>query len=115
MDRAWEAIGLFLCCGARLGIPVAVTLLLAWGLRRLDARWQAQAESRAAQADVRQIAVTQIRCWEMRNCDHDRRQTCPAYRRPEIPCWVAHGKNGRLREACRDCHVFGHALYLAGI
>jgi len=115
MDRAWEAIGLFLCCGARLGIPIGLTILLAWGLRRLDSHWQADAESKAAQADVRQVAVSQIRCWEMQGCSAERRQTCPAYKHPEMPCWVTRSRNGHLGEACRDCHVLGHALYLAGV
>jgi hypothetical protein len=115
MDRAWEVIGLFLCCGARLGIPLGLTLLVAWGLKRLDAHWQADAVSNAAQSDVRQVAVSQIRCWEMRGCSTERRQTCPAYRHPEISCWVAQSQNGSLGEACRDCHVLGRALYLAGV
>lgn len=36
----------------RLGVPLAVTVLITWGLKSLDARWQAEAEARQASASV---------------------------------------------------------------
>lgn len=47
MDRLSDAlviIGLFVL---RLGVPLSLTLAIGYALRRLDARWQAEAETRA--------------------------------------------------------------------
>lgn len=115
MDRTLEVVGLLLLCGIRLGIPIALTLLLAWALRRLDARWQAEADTRATLPEVKQAAVTKVHCWEMRHCPRQRRENCLAYAQPDIPCWDVFRANGHLREQCRDCLVFGRAVTLAGV
>jgi hypothetical protein len=115
MDRILEVVGLLLCCGLRLGVPVGLTLLLAWGLKRLDARWQAEAERQAARPEVRQVAVSQLNCWEIRNCPPQRRASCLAFARSDKPCWENFSQNGYLRETCRDCLVFGRAQALAAI
>jgi len=115
MDRTLEVISLFLLCALRFGVPLGITFLLAWGLRRLDAHWQAEAELKIAKKEVRQIAVSQERCWELRNCSPQKRETCPAYAHPEEPCWAVVSANGHLPRACRDCHVLGRALVLAGM
>ena len=43
LEEAAVMVGLFLI---RLGIPLAITILVTWALRRLDSRWQAEAELR---------------------------------------------------------------------
>ncbi len=113
-ERTLEVLGLLLLCGLRFGIPILLTFLLAWGLKRLDAHWRAEAEAKANQPAVRAIAASQIRCWEIRGCPPQHRQTCPAYAHSESPCWEVHRSNGHLLERCRDCRVFGRALALAG-
>jgi len=115
MDRTFEVLGLLLCCGARLGIPVAITLLLAWGLRRLDAHWKAEAEAKAMRPETKATALSQARCWEVQRCPPNLRKECPAFARPDLPCWEAQRLNGHLREACRDCQVLGRAVMLAGV
>jgi len=87
----------------RLGVPFAITALLVWALKRLDARWQREA--------VREGAVMPINlsvpCWVMRDCPPEVREACPAYRHPEQPCWqVIRNGNGRVRECCLECEVF---------
>lgn len=115
MDRTLETIGLLLCCGLRLGVPLGLTVLLAWGLKRLDARWQAEAEGKATRPEVRHIAVSQLQCWEIRDCSDERKLNCLAFARPDRPCWETFSQNGHLRRSCRDCLVFGRAQVLAGI
>ncbi len=41
-------------------------------------------------------------CWEVLHCPPERRETCPAYARRDIPSWVAIGlgKGGRVSEVC---------------
>ena len=40
-------VGLFLL---RIAVPIAITALIVYGLRRLDAKWQAEAEAEAHRA-----------------------------------------------------------------
>jgi len=91
----------------RFGIPLGLTALVAWGLRCLDARWQAESEALRQQAHSLGAAAHQIRCWEMHDCPREDRESCPAYGRADIPCWqVFREVDGRLPETCFTCHVF---------
>jgi hypothetical protein len=90
----------------RFGVPIAVTALLAWALRRLDARWQLEAERQlAAQASPAYRPSTP--CWQVHQCSQDRRKECPAYADSKKPCWQ-HFRNGRgeLPQRCLGCDVF---------
>ncbi len=92
----------------RFGIPIVLTILIVMWLRRLDARWQLEANQTHPRAAV--AALPQVRCWEQRGCPPERRASCPAYARPDVPCWqVFRGVDGRLQEACLDCAVFKKA------
>ncbi len=115
MDRVLEVLGLLMCCGIRLMIPIGLTLLLAWGLKRLDSHWKTEAEAKAARPEMKAITMSQIKCWEMRGCSAQKRAACPAYLQQDAACWEVYSEKGRLREMCRDCKVFGHALGLSGI
>lgn len=93
-------IGLLL----RLGAPIGVMALLAWWLKRLDARWQREAE--AARAS-RRLPAAGPPCWDQRGCPPERRSVCPAFLRPEEPCWQHfRATDGQLRESCLVCQVF---------
>lgn len=107
--EALEAFGALLVgLLLRLGIPLVVTALGIIWLHRLDERWQREASQRRERAAA--AAVPQARCWEQRGCPPERRAICPAYARPELPCWqVFRGANGRLQEACLDCDIFKQA------
>lgn len=104
-------VGFFLL---RLGVPVAVTIGLAWALRRLDARWQAQAEVESRQAlsvEIPPSAVVPFAserpCWEQRNCAPAARDHCPAYAHQSLPCWLTRREvEGALPEACYTCGIF---------
>ena len=86
----------------RLGIPIGITILIGWFLRRLDARWQAEAEAELAQLKTR---TTPVPCWEVFDCPPRLRDRCPAYLQPDLPCWECHRSNGQLQSACLTCKV----------
>jgi hypothetical protein len=107
-------ISLFLL---RIGAPLAVTALIVWGLKSLDARWQAEAEARQASAIVRagqaQPAsfkapqAAQTPCWTLRNCAEARQAGCAACKEPGLPCWMARLRSdGRLPSTCYGCALF---------
>lgn len=103
--------GLFLL---RLGVPLAITAVVVWWLRRLDARWQAQAEAesrRVLELKAEPVVVAAAQparpCWEERNCAESVREHCPAYFQPAVPCWLARrAADGHLPAACADCARF---------
>lgn len=93
----------------RFGVPIALTALLAWVLRRLDARWQLEAEQQlAAQAAPAYRPSTP--CWQANQCSEEKRKQCPAFADAGTPCWQ-HFRNGRgeLPQRCLLCDIFKRA------
>jgi hypothetical protein len=119
----------------RLGVPILVTVAIAYGLRRLDAKWQAEAEAEAkTQAKVvvppapqpqparsgngtgitlplRQpmapVMVAGQPCWAAKGCSESMRATCAAFNQPTVPCWSARTQaEGRLPAGCKDCTLY---------
>lgn len=89
----------------RLGIPIGISILVFHLLRRLDARWQKQANILPV------VAAGQKPCWEVKNCAQEKQKTCPAAQHPDIPCWhTFRSKEGILRDACLDCSVFSQTM-----
>jgi hypothetical protein len=87
-------IGLLL----RLAIPIAATVLVVYILRRLDKRWQAEAEQ--------PIEIEKPECWKAKGCSPDQVQNCTAAK-ALIPCWqVKRLPNGYLNDDCLSCPVF---------
>lgn len=100
----------------RFGFPIAVTALIVWILRKLDARWLTEAEKVRVRPHSLGAEVRQVRCWETRECPPERRDVCPVYSQPDVPCWqIFRNDQGRLREACLDCEVFREAPVLLAI
>lgn len=96
------ATGLFL----RLALPIALTIFVIYLLRRLDARWQMEAEQHAAQP------LELEKCWEIKNCPPEKLSSCAAYGSDE-PCFQVHRlQNGYLRDECLTCEVFERAPIL---
>jgi hypothetical protein len=79
-------VGLFI---VRIGIPLAATFAIAYGLKRLDARWQREAQQRSTSlADA------------IANKCRFAGQTNPV-------CWVARRQaEGHLTAECRSCAQF---------
>jgi hypothetical protein len=88
-------IGLLL----RLAIPITATLFVVYILRRLDKRWQAEAEALPA-------GVEKPECWNVKGCTPDQVKNCTAAK-SSLPCWQAKRlPNGYLKEDCLSCPVF---------
>ena len=106
----------------RLGVPLAITIAIGYLLRRLDAKWQAEAwaewessqlgqEKQEEQYEQAAGAVTprvaKQPCWELKECSQAVRDQCPAFKRPNVPCWLVRRRvEGRLPAACYDCELF---------
>ncbi|MBK7452117.1 MAG: hypothetical protein IPP55_08315 [Anaerolineales bacterium] len=91
----------------RLGLPMLVTLLVVIGLRRLDTRWQKEAE-----IERNLLTRDEEPCWKEQGLAMDEIKARAAENGK--PCWQIHRlSNGYLREACLDCEVFVNAPALA--
>jgi hypothetical protein len=104
-----DAVALAVLTGlaVRLAIPVLVTALAVFALRKLDAGWQTEAQNTPLKADKPQ-------CWKTKACTPAQRKSCPAVKSP-FPCWqVFRLPNGYLREECLACRVFVKAPLPAG-
>ncbi len=89
------AVGILL----RLAIPIFITALVVFFLRRLDEDWRAESKARAPR-------VRKPKCWEIRGCTPEERADCEAAASP-LPCWqYKRLPNGYLRDECLDCEVF---------
>lgn len=94
----------------RFGVPLLFTGLAAWALRRLDRRWQSQAEHLRPKPLGIGAAPAETRCWETMDCPDENRIGCPAYARPGSACWqVFRELTGLLPERCLGCDVFLNA------
>lgn len=93
-------VGLFL----RLGIPILISFIVFFLLKRLDNRWQ---------NEIINLPINnknQRPCWEVKNCKDEMRKQCPASSQPEVPCWqLFRAKSGILKENCLECQVFRSA------
>lgn len=97
-------IGLFLL---RLAVPLAITLILGYLLRRLDARWESETQSYSDTVATEEPAAVQQTCWEAKECSPRRRSRCPACRLAYIPCWLARLRvENRLPAECTTCVRF---------
>ena len=86
----------------RLAIPLAITILLIFFLRKLDNYWQAEAQ-------LAKPIEQEINCWDIKNCSLEQRKNCVA-NKSDIPCWQAKRlPNGYLHEECLSCEVFTEA------
>jgi hypothetical protein len=104
MDNLTPMFAVIIGFALRLAIPIAITAIAIYFLRRLDTRWQAEAEEQFLQP-----VVEKPKCWEVYNCPPEKRETCAGYQ-SEQPCWqVFREENGYLQERCLGCDVFRKA------
>jgi hypothetical protein len=92
---------LYLLAGllVRLAIPIAGTLFVIYILRKLDRRWQAEAE-------IAPLEVEKVECWKVKGCSQEQVKNCTAAK-ASLPCWqVKRLPNGYLNEDCLSCPVF---------
>lgn len=108
MDELLVIVGMFVL---RLGVPLAITLAVGYGLHRLDARWEAEARADRNRAelpvDVKALKKSERPCWEVKGCNEAQKAECPACRLLDIPCWVARLRTtGLLPFECQGCELF---------
>lgn len=121
-------VGLF---ALRLGVPLAITLAIAFFLRRLDARWEEEARLEQEAGKTKRKVVEQEKvippplrsplpeplpaafdragkpCWEIKDCDPIAVEQCPAHQNPNIPCWQARREEeGKIPLECYHCELF---------
>jgi hypothetical protein len=117
MDIFTEIAALLVLLIVRLGVPIAVTAGIVWGLRRLDARWQAEAEAQRVSRAVAKGLVSPAAaaspllaegpCWKQVNCAPEKQSHCPACQLTDIPCWMARLRTeGKLPARCYGCALF---------
>jgi hypothetical protein len=89
----------------RLAIPLLLTGILIFALRKLDTRWQAEAQLVVPTVN----RVQKPECWKIKNCPPEQIKNCVAASSP-LPCWQVYRlPNGYLREECISCKVFTEA------
>lgn len=83
----------------RLAIPIATTVLVVFVLRKLDKRWQSE-------ADLQAVKVEKPECWKVKGCPPEKVANCTAAQ-STLPCWQVNRQvNGYLNERCLTCSVF---------
>jgi hypothetical protein len=115
MEETVAVLALFLL---RIAVPLLVTLAIAYALRRLDVKWQTEAQTQwtAAELSAEQIAELKALkperpCWEVKGCSEEMRAKCPACGPLDIPCWVARLRaSGHLPSTCPNCEMFAPVL-----
>jgi hypothetical protein len=96
-------IGMFIL---RLGVPLLVTVALGYLLRRLDTRWEAEAQAEAKTRRKMEVAQQQP-CWVEKGCSPEHYTRCPGYRFSHLPCWLARLRaQNQLPAGCPDCTRF---------
>jgi uncharacterized membrane protein YraQ (UPF0718 family) len=108
MEEILAVVGMFLL---RLGVPLVITLAVGYWLRRLDAKWQTEAQAQWEQeelpAELKALERPEQPCWEIKGCTEAQKARCPACKAWDIPCWVAQLRaTGRLPAGCPDCALF---------
>lgn len=114
MDWWWQTaiiLGMFML---RLVVPLAIVMLVGYWLRRLDAKWQAEAQAlwdanRMQPEPVQSKFLERLNqpCWLVKGCDAATRSRCPAAQQPHLPCWLVwRSPDGRLPEPCYQCQIF---------
>jgi hypothetical protein len=106
-------VGLFIL---RIGVPLAIIFGLGYGLRQLDAKWQAEAMAEKATDLARQaglepnielIKIIDPPCWLTNDCPKSNFVQCAAYKNPDTPCWLARYRaEGQLQSRCYLCPRF---------
>jgi hypothetical protein len=83
----------------RLAIPIIGTAMLIYFLRKLDSRWQTEAQ-------LQPVPVQNSECWKIKGCSAQEQKNCLA-KTSSLPCWQIYRlPNGYLREECLSCKVF---------
>ncbi|MHB0868487.1 MAG: hypothetical protein ACYC66_02610 [Chloroflexota bacterium] len=114
METIRDAVSVAVTVAIQIGMPVTILFLIGYRRHRAD-RWrQPQFGEQPTSIGSIGIAATrklphqrQVECWASRQCPPEKRASCPARSRTEIPCWKAMKLSlGRLQADCLDCERF---------
>jgi hypothetical protein len=84
----------------RLAVPIVATCILIYFLRKLDARWQADAK-------LPPTPTQKIECWKINGGSLTQPEKVAD---PSMSCWQVYRQpNGYLQEECISCEVFINA------
>ena len=117
MDWLLQALIIFGMFVLRLGVPLAITVAVGYWLHRLDAKWQAEAQAQQeaflaqqedrANPEIEILKVIKEPCWVTKGCPETIYKQCPAYRQPNIPCWMARFRVEEIIPSkCYQCTLF---------
>jgi hypothetical protein len=99
MEAFTSFLGILAGVFLRLAIPIVGTAILIYFLRKLDVRWQTEAQ-------LQPLPVQNPECWKIKGCSAHEQKNCPA-RTSSLPCWQVYRlPNGYLREECLSCKIF---------
>ncbi len=104
----------------RIGVPIIVTLGVGIWLEKKLRPQETQAQPRDATTRRGTIipfprvspgtnasALPLAHCWDVKQCDSITREKCAAYKRPDLPCWLAlQAAGGKVRAECADCELY---------
>ena len=101
-DVSMYLVGLFL----RFGVPLGLTLFLAWLLKNIDIQWLEQTNGKSDRGEAEPPLLV-MGCWILHNF---RNESSPAYELGEV-CWKLRMRfEGNLPDECLDCEYFEKGL-----
>jgi hypothetical protein len=111
MDKFLATVYMVLGILLRIGIPFAVTFVLAVFLRRLDTKWRVEALQAQPGEAVLFDLWSSNPCWAEKDCSEEQREQCPAYHQNEKSCWAVFQENGNLQAKCQNCEYRKELLF----
>ncbi len=108
----FDTIAVLFMFTLRIGAPIALTLAFGYWLEkklrpREEQRRPAELTAQPGRRIVRAGNIIQVHCWDLKRCDSTVRAECAAYKRPELPCWLALQADGqKVREECFTCALY---------
>jgi hypothetical protein len=103
MDANYSLLAILVGLAMRLALPVAITMIAVYLLRKLDEHWQKQAEYELAHP------VEEAQTWDLKDCPIEKRSAQPVAT-SSLPCWQTHRlPNGYLDDECLSCEIFHDA------
>lgn len=86
----------------RIGVPILITWGIGYWLRQ-----RLQATERRPVPPLPLKPAETRHCWEVKKCDPAKREQCPAYQKPTLPCWLALQVSGQtISPKCYACQMF---------
>ncbi|MBI5303714.1 MAG: hypothetical protein HY868_16380 [Chloroflexi bacterium] len=102
-----EWLGLIGMFALRLGIPIALTILVG---RWLEKKMRPPEENGTRKNEMERRTPTKVirlHCWDFKHCDSTTRAKCAATKHPDLPCWLALQADGhKVREDCFSCALY---------